>query len=117
MMHTIHRTASPMTHIIPDPPIFSRAPMPRIGAYSTMRSSITTSIWICWMSLVQRVISEAVENVLNSLPEKETTCRNTAKRRFSPNLAATRDANSEIRIAAATISSEKPSIFRPAVIM
>ena len=33
-----------MTHIIPDPPIFNRAPIPKIGAYSTIRSSITTSI-------------------------------------------------------------------------
>ena len=37
------------------------APMPMHGANSTMRRHMTQIIWICWMSLVARVMSEALE--------------------------------------------------------
>ena len=38
------------------------APMPMQGAKSTMRRHMTVIIWICWISLVARVMSDAVEN-------------------------------------------------------
>ena len=41
-----------------------------IGAKNTMRIAMTATIWICMMSLVDRVISDAVENLSNSAPEK-----------------------------------------------
>ena len=37
-------------------------PMPMIGAYSTMRTSIRHTICTCITSFVLRVMSEAVEN-------------------------------------------------------
>ena len=67
-------------------------PMPRTGAYSTMRSSMTQTICTCWMSFVLRVISEAVEKRSVSPPEKETTFLNTLPLRSRPIAAAVREA-------------------------
>ena len=48
-------------------------PMASTGAYNTIRSSITSTICTCWISLVHLVISDAVENWSISFPEKEIT--------------------------------------------
>ena len=54
-------------------------PAPTIGAYNTMRRSITDTICICWMSLVLLVIRDAVENLSISVSEKETTLWNVSR--------------------------------------
>ena len=48
---------------------------------------VTICIWV--MSLVERVISEAVGNLSNSAPEKFSTLRKTSRRRSRPVPAAT----------------------------
>ena len=49
-----------------------------------------TTICTCVMSLVERVINEAVENSLNSARENRITFSKTSWRRFRPRPAATR---------------------------
>ena len=49
------------------------APMPMHGAKSTMRMHMTSTIWICWMSFVARVMSDAAEKRFISAGEKSST--------------------------------------------
>ena len=57
-------TAKAMTQPMPAPVLttFRIPPIPKIGAYSSIRRKIAVTICTCWMSLVLRVIREAVEN-------------------------------------------------------
>ena len=48
-------------------------PIPMHGAKSTMRMHITSTIWICWMSFVARVMRDAAENLFISAGEKSST--------------------------------------------
>ena len=48
-------------------------PIPRIGAYRTIRKSIAITCCTCWISFVQRVIRDAVENLWYSRLEKAIT--------------------------------------------
>ena len=50
--------------------------------------NIVTAIWICWMSLVQRVMSDAWENLLTSAGEKRMTFANASRRRSRAIVAA-----------------------------
>ena len=57
-------TATTMIHSIPDLVLSTLMipPIPMIGAYRIIRKTIVSTIWICWISFVLRVISDAVEN-------------------------------------------------------
>ena len=65
------------------------------------------------MSLVERVMREAVEKRSISALPKETTFSNTRRRRFMPIRAAAREASRPVRMAAATITRERASIRPP----
>ena len=80
-----------------------------------MRSSITATICTCWMSLVVRVISEAVEKRSVSAWEKSMTLANTCPRRSRPMAADTREARKPTEMAAAAISRATSSISPPVV--
>ena len=60
----ITRTARTMTQPMPAPvcTTFRIPPTPRIGAYSSIRRKIAVTICTCWISLVLRVMRDAVEN-------------------------------------------------------
>ena len=111
-------TASTMIQVRLEPACatWMMPPMPRMGAYATMRSKITQVIWICCTSLVVRVMRDAVENLSVSEAEKLTTRRNTPRRRSRAMAAATREASSPTRTAAATINRVSPSIRPPVCI-
>ena len=57
-------TATTMIQLIPDLVriTFTMPNAARIGAYATIRSSMTITNWTCWISLVDLVIRDAVEN-------------------------------------------------------
>ena len=57
-----------------------------------MRSTMTVTIWICWTSLVPRVMSEAAEKRWTSASENPTTRSNSRPRSVRPILAAAREA-------------------------
>ena len=59
-------------------------PTARIGAMIIMFRPIRTTIWTCWTSLVLRVISDGVPNVLSSACEKLSTLRKIAPRTSRP---------------------------------
>ena len=92
---------------------FITPPIPTIGAYKTMRSSITDTICTCWISLVLLVIREAVENRSISVSEKDTTLWNTLFRKFLPIFAEVRADRKPAAIAAAIISMDSPNIIPP----
>jgi len=58
-----------------------------------MVRAICKKSWICWMSFVLRVISEAVPNLFMSRVEKACTRVNTASRMSAPAPIATREAS------------------------
>ncbi len=88
-------------------------PMARMGAYSTMRSSMTVTICICWMSFVPRVMSEAAEKLCTSASENDTTWRNSFARSVAPTFAAVREAMKPTSTAATMPSAARPSIMKP----
>ena len=105
-------TASPMIHDM-DTFVFitcNTPPIARIGAYRTIRSSMTINIWICWISFVLLVISDAVEKWLNSLLENPTTLWKTPPLRSRPALAPTRDARNATVILATIPRSASAAI-------
>ena len=53
---------------------------------------ITSTIWICWMSFVARVMRDASENAPISAGENDRTRSYTSWRRSRATLAAVRDA-------------------------
>ena len=56
---------------------FSTPPIPRIGAYKTIRNNMVNTICTCWISFVLLVIRDAVEKLSISLLEKDNTFRYT----------------------------------------
>ena len=90
-------------------------PIAMIGAYITILRSITASIWICWISLVLLVISDAVENLSNSALENPTTFLNTFPLRSRPVLAATLEARSPTVTLASIPRNASASILPPVV--
>ena len=88
-------------------------PMARMGAYSTMRSSMTVTICTSWMSFVPRVMSEAAEKLCTSASENDTTWRKSFARSVAPTLAAVREAMKPTRMATAMPSAARPSMVRP----
>jgi len=73
-------TATPKIQVIDGAILLAliTAPIPIIGAESTILKRIITTICICCMSLVERVIREEMEKLLNSSIEKLSTFLNTA---------------------------------------
>ena len=67
-------------------------PTHMIGAITIMVSAICMKICICWMSLVLRVMSDAVPNLFMSRAENPWTRANTASRMSAPAPIATREA-------------------------
>src|ERR1043166_46823 len=82
MKETRIAIARPRIHVIDGAAWYALmiAQTPMNGAMSAMRSSITSTICNCWTSLVERVISEAVENLWNSAREKLSTFAKTNSR-------------------------------------
>ena len=76
-----------------------------------------TTICNCVTSLVERVISEAVENWLNSVLEKLSTFSNTARRTSRAIPAAVRADRRPTRTEAAADNSDSASISRPVLRM
>ena len=92
---------------------FQIPPIAMIGAYSTILRIMTVRSWICWISLVLLVISEAVENSSNSPLENPTTLRNTSLLKPFPTLAPTRDAISPTIMLATMPRAARASILAP----
>ena len=69
------------------------------------------------IEIVERVMSEAVENLSNSAFEKPSTLRNTSRRILRPSPAAVREASSPTRIVQQPLSSEISSMITPTWIM
>ncbi len=65
-------------------------PTHMIGADTIRVNVIRASIWICWTSLVVRVISEGAPNCPTSRAEKDCTRSKTAARTSRPSAAAVR---------------------------
>ena len=63
-----------------------------IGAAAMIVSAICRKIWICWTSLVLRVMREAVPKLFISRAEKRSTWPNTAARRSRPTPIEVREA-------------------------
>ncbi len=84
-----------------------------IGADTIMVNSISTSIWICWTSLVVRVISDGAPKPLTSRLENPRTRPNTDERRSRPKAMAVRAPKYTAVTEPATWSSETPSITAP----
>ena len=87
-------TAAAMIQDIEPSPVTTAMmpPSAMTGAKKTILNSMTSSIWICVMSLVVRVISEAVENLSNSALEKLSTRWKSWSLKLRPTAEATRDA-------------------------
>ena len=75
------------------------------------------SICTCVTSFVVRVMSDAVENLSNSVLEKLSTLRKTSLRICFATPDETRDAKKPTSTAASTPSSAMPSISRPFITM
>ena len=78
-----------------------------------MRIIMMTTIWIWVISFVERVISEAVENLSNSVLEKLSTFWKTLRRRSRANPAAVRAARKPTVIVQAPESRVTSSISPP----
>ena len=112
----ITRIARIMIHPIPAPVwmIFKTPPIPRIGAYATIRIITAETIWICWISLVLLVIRDAVEKRSISAFEKRTTRPNIFPLRSRPIPAPIRAPTNPTRTVATPISSAIATILPPA---
>ena len=86
--------ATAMIQVMPGARLYALAiaQMPMIGAIRPRRSNSTITVWICCMSLVQRVMSDAVENWLNSCSENCSTLLKSASRIVIVNAVAMREA-------------------------
>jgi hypothetical protein len=106
------------THTSQESPASSRRaitipPAHMMGAATMKLSPMSTSIWICWTSLVPRVMRVGAPKPLTSREPKEPTCRCTARRRSRPVPIAARAAQYTAATAAATCRSATPSITSP----
>ena len=106
-------TAMPIVHSRPVLVAKTRtsATVPMIGAMSTMRMSRVDAIWICWMSLVQRVIREAWLNLPTSAAEKLMTLWNVSRRRSRAMVHAVCEATAPVRMVATRLIAHRPNIF------
>ena len=68
-------------------------------------------IWICWISLVPRVISEAAEKRCTSASENDMTFVNSFVRSSRPIFAPVRDATKPTSVEMTTDPSTKPIIL------
>jgi hypothetical protein len=78
-----------------------------------MRSSMTVMFWICWTSLVARVMSDAAENFCTSASENAMTRRYSLPRSSRPTPAPTREARSPMTEASTALASTNPIMVRP----
>ena len=78
-----------------------------------MRSRMTQTNCTCWISLVVRVMREAVEKFSISALEKPMTLEKVSRRRSRPMAADTREARKPTATATATISRVSASIWPP----
>jgi hypothetical protein len=92
-------------------------PTHMIGAMTTSISAICRNSWICWMSLVFRVISDGVPKPFTSRAENPCTRVNIAARRSAPAPMATRDAQYTAMTATVPTASVMASMTAPVVQM
>ena len=87
-------TAMPVAtvHSKPLPAILQMAHTAMIGDLTIIMRPMVMNIWICVMSLVERVMSDAVENLLISAGPKLSTLLNSSERSRWLNEAPTRAA-------------------------
>ena len=78
-----------------------------------MRSRMTQTNCTCWISLVVRVMREAVEKFSISALEKPMTLEKVSRRRSRPMAADTREARKPTATATTTISRVRASIWPP----
>jgi hypothetical protein len=91
-----------------------KMPMTRLsGAVIIIVTAITTSIWICWTSLVVRVISDGAPNWPISRAENPVTVWNRSRRTSRPNPIAACAAYQTAPIENTICTSVKPSITAP----
>ena len=115
MMQMITASASPIVHVREGLVASARtsAPMPMIGAKIAMRSVMTAACWICWTSLVARVMSDAVLKLSSSADEKSVTFENSARRISRDAPAAVRDAKNPPPTANSEHANASPTMMRP----
>ena len=89
------------------------APVAITGAKTTILNMRVETICTCWISLVLRVIREAVENLFISEAEKDRTFRYTSWRRSLARAAAMRLERNVMRMAASIPISARPIILAP----
>ena len=83
------------------------------GAMTISVSAICRNIWICWTSLVLRVISDGVPNLFSSAAANPCTRSKTSARTSAPTLIDTRDARYTPTAAMTPMASAIPSITAP----
>ena len=69
------------------------------------------AIWICWMSFVQRVMSDAWLNLPTSAGEKCMTWSNVLRRRSRAMVQAVWEATAPVRIVATRLTAHRPNIL------
>ena len=106
-------TATPMVHSRPVWVANTRmsATMPMTGAIRTMRTKSVVAIWICWMSLVQRVMSDAWLNFPTSAGEKCMTLLNVSRRRSRAMVHAVCEATAPVRMVATRLTAHRANIL------
>ena len=92
-------------------------PTHMIGAMTISVSPICRNSWICWISLVLRVIRDGVPKRFISRAEKDCTRVNTAARMSAPAPIATRDAQYTATIARTPTARAMASMTPPVVKM
>ena len=112
-------TAMPVANVHSRPlfAILHTAHTAMIGALISIIRPMVTNIWICVMSFVERVMSDAVEKRFISAGPKLSTFLNSSERRRWLNDAPTRAAMKPVTTAHATDPSETSSILPPAIQM
>ena len=106
-------TATPMAHSRPVWVASTRmtATTPMMGAMSTMRMKRVAAIWICWMSLVQRVMRDAWLNFPTSAGEKCMTRSKVWRRRSRAMVQAVWEATAPVRMVATSETAHRPNIL------
>ncbi len=74
------------------------------------------TIWMSWISLVPRVISDAAEKRPISASEKRTTFENSRRRRSRPIPAPVREATNPTATLSTMLHAAKPSMAAPVAI-
>ena len=112
-------TAMPVASVQskPFPAILHTAHTAMIGALTIIMRPMVMNIWICVMSFVERVMSDAVEKRFISAGPKLSTLLNSSERRRWLNEAPTRAAMKPVTMAQAAEPSETSSILPPATQM